>query len=366
MTNNVLVLGAGNIGSLISILFSHYPNDYSVVLADRSVKHLDKQLYDSQVITLVELDATNENDLSNVIKKHNINIIVSALPYSLNKLVATIAVNHNAHYFDLTEDVSVKNHLVELGKTAKTVLMPQCGLAPGMINIVGHHLMKQFDVVHDAKLRVGALPQTISNSLRYSLTWSTNGLVNEYGNPCEAVVDGKFVDNLQPLDGIESLLLEGVEYEAFNTSGGLGTLAETWEGQVRNLNYKTLRYPGHAEKIKFLMFDLGLNKKRAILENILEEAIPTTEDDVIVIHSSVNGFANGKFVEKAYTNHVHPQFIVDRMWTGIQVTTAAGACAAVDLMLNHYPTPEGFVGQEAIDFNDFIINRFGVMYAKGE
>lgn len=362
MAHNVLVLGAGNIGSLIAVLFAEHPDDFAVTLADRSVDHLDGELYDNLHIDLVELDASDRDALAGVLNGFEIDVVVSALPYSLNKVVATVAVEHNAHYFDLTEDVGVKNHLVELGRTANTVLMPQCGLAPGFINIIGHHLMTQFDEVDTAKLRVGALPQTISNSLRYALTWSTNGLVNEYGNPCEAIVEGTFVDNLQPLEGVETLLLEGVEYEAFNTSGGLGTLAETWENQVRNLNYKTLRYPGHAEKIKFLMFDLGLNNKRAVLEEILEDAIPMTEEDVIVIHSSVNGWIGEKFVERSYTNEVYPAMIAGKMWTGIQITTAAGACAAVDLTLNQYASHVGFVAQESINAEDFLTNRFGNLY----
>lgn len=354
----VLVLGAGNIGSLIAhLLDADY--DYEVVLGDKDVVKVSTLLENTGVM-LTAVDASSEVELKCLMATRKFDIVVSALPYSCNKLVATVAAENGSHYFDLTEDVGVKNHLVELSKQFNTILMPQCGLAPGFINIVGNSLMQEFDDVFTAKLRVGALPQQVSNAFNYALTWSTNGLVNEYGNPCEAVVDGKYVDNLQPLEGVEKLLLDGVEYEAFNTSGGLGTLAETWDGLVKNLNYKTLRYPGHCEKIRFLMTDMNLNHNRELLENLLEWSIPTTTQDVIVIYAAVSGMKDGKFIERSYVNKVYPKTIGGRTWTGIQVTTAAGLCAAVDLTVEKVLT--GFVKQESISVDEFLNNKFGKLY----
>jgi len=357
----VLVLGAGNIGSLISFMFSQH-DDYEVVLADRSMERAFKLFTDTK-ISFATLDATDEVALNSFIAINDFDVVVSALPYSCNKLVATLAVQNGAHYFDLTEDVSVKNHLREMDDRMfpNTILMPQCGLAPGFINIIGNHLMLQFDEVHTAKLRVGALPQQVSNAFNYALTWSTNGLVNEYGNPCEAIVNGKYVDNLQPLEGVEKLLIDGVEYEAFNTSGGLGTLADSWHNEVVNLNYKTLRYPGHCEKIRFLMNDMKLNDQRELLEKLLENAIPVTKQDVIVIYSAVSGLKDGQLLEKSYVNKVYPKVIGGLEWTGIQVTTAAGACAAVDIALSN-PDWKGFIAQERINADDFLVNRFGMFY----
>ena len=120
-------------------------------------------------------------------------------------------------------------------------------------------------------MRVGALPQFPTNELKYNLTWSTDGLINEYCNPCEAIHDGKSIDVL-PLEGLEHFSLDGVDYEAFNTSGGLGTLCETLEGQVRELNYKTVRYPGHRDLMAFLMNELRLSERRELLKDILENA----------------------------------------------------------------------------------------------
>lgn len=360
---NVLVLGAGNIGSLISFLFSKY-NDYNTFLISKDLDINNYKYLLDNGVTLTPLDVTDEKNLEIFLKAIKIDIIVSALPYEFNKSVATLAVKNDIHYFDLTEDVSVKNHLLKLCKNnnINSIVMPQCGLAPGFINIVGNHLMKKFDEVNTTKLRVGALPQQISNTFNYALTWSTNGLINEYGNSCEAIVNGMYIDNLQPLDSLENILIDGIEYEAFNTSGGLGTLAESWHGRVKNLNYKTLRYPGHCEKIKFLMQDLELNNHREELHKILERSIPVTTQDVIVIYCSVNGKINGKFVEHTYVNKIYPMLISNIKWTGIQLTTAAGVCAAVDLTVN--TGINGFVHQEQLDLENILNNRFGSIYQK--
>jgi len=374
---NVLVLGAGNIGSLIAYLFSR-EDDYNVTLCDKNISNDVKSLfnfsgeyYNSGVDNQFIETADNINLLDNfdilkpealyfITKMLDTHIIVSALPYELNIYVATIAANNGIHYFDLTEDVNVKNTILGLSKDATSILMSQCGLAPGFINIIGNSLMAEFDTIDSAKLRVGALPQQVSNAFNYALTWSTNGLINEYGNPCEAVIDGVFTNNIQPLEGMEKILIDGVEYEAFNTSGGLGTLAETWNSDVSNLNYKTLRYPGHCEKIKFLMNDMGMNKHRDELETMLTRSIPTTTQDVIVIYVSVSGMINNKFIEKTYVNKIYPKIIGDYEWTGIQITTAAGICAAVDMMVSD--DVQGFCLQEDLIAEEFLVNRFGMHY----
>src|SRR5262249_23188054 len=159
---------------------------------------------------------------------------------------------------------------------------PQCGLAPGFVTIVAGHLLGQLDSVRDLRLRVGALPRYPSNRLRYNLTWSTQGLINEYCNPCDAIADGKPGAG-PPLERLERLSIDGVDYEAFNTSGGLGTLAQSLAGKLRNLSYKTIRYPGHCELMRFLLHDLGMRAHQAQLAEIFDRAIPSTPQDQVVI-----------------------------------------------------------------------------------
>jgi saccharopine dehydrogenase-like NADP-dependent oxidoreductase len=160
----------------------------------------------------------------------------------------------------------------------------------------------------------------------------------------------------------EEFSLDGVTYEAFNTSGGLGTLCETLKGKVRTLNYKTIRYPGHRDLVSFLVSDLKLNSKRDVLKDILEQAIPVTFQDLVVIFCTVTGLRKGQFVQISDARTIYSQLIDGEAWSAIQVTTAAGVCAALDLMLAGRLPHDGFVRQEEIDYDDFLANRFGQRY----
>lgn len=248
---------------------------------------------------------------------------------------------------------------------ARHAFVPQCGLAPGFISIAANELIGHFDEVRTVKLRVGALPQHPNNVLKYSLTWSTEGLINEYGNACEAIVDGRRVE-AAPLEGLEEIEIDGTSYEAFNTSGGLGSLADTYGSRVQNMDYKTMRYPGHCQQMRLLMNDLKLNHDRATLKRILENAVPQTLQDVVVIYVAVTGKQEGELREENYVNKVYPQKIAGRLWSAIQVTTASGVCAVVDLVLSAPDRHRGFVRQEDFRLLDVLQNRFGKHYASGE
>lgn len=258
---NVLVLGAGKIGSLISCLLVQ-SGDYIVHLGDidqDAIQRLRRELPHPN-LHITSLNALERVALTSYIGANKLDAVVSALPYYCNQMVAELAHKAGLHYFDLTEDVEVAHSIKKMSHGASTAFVPQCGLAPGFISIVANDLMTHFEALDTVKLRVGALPVHPSNALKYSLTWSTNGLINEYGNLCYGIEDGKLLA-LMPLEGYETIEVDGLLYEAFNTSGGLGTLAETYDGKVRTMNYKTLRYPGHCEKIHFLMQDLKLNHR---------------------------------------------------------------------------------------------------------
>src|SRR5678816_1775834 len=185
-----------------------------------------------------------------------------------------------------------------------------------------------------------------SDVYKYSLTWSTDGLINEYGNTCYGIEEGEKVP-LLPLEGYETIEVDGLLYEAFNTSGGLGTLADTYAGKVRTMNYKTLRYPGHCEKIHLLMNDLKLNEDRETLKRILERAVPQTLQDVVLIYTSVMGMREGALFEENYVKKIYPQCIKGKLWSAIQVTTASSLCAVADLVLAAPDQYKGFVTQES-------------------
>ena len=192
----------------------------------------------------------------------------------------------------------------QLAQGARTAFIPQCGLAPGFITIVASDLASRFDELQDVRMRVGALPKFPSNALNYNLTWSTDGVINEYCEPCEAIVNGQLRET-QPLEELEEFSLDGILYEAFNTSGGLGTLCETLAGKVRNLNYRTIRYPGHAAIMKALLNDLRLRDRRELLKDILENAVPITLQDVVIVFVTVSGMRGGQLMQETYANKIY-------------------------------------------------------------
>lgn len=360
----IMVIGAGKIGSLIACLLTD-SKSYEVHLADVAFNGVDvsrllKALPD---IKTVALDVKDEVSIQSYFEKHGIQAVISCLPYFLNPHVATAALHANVHYFDLTEDTTVTKSVKRLAENAKTAFVPQCGLAPGFISIAANSLMQWFDECREAKLRVGALPQHVNNALNYALTWSTDGLINGYGNPCYTIEEGS-IATTSPLEALETIEFDGATYEAFNTSGGLGSLAEFYQGRVNTLNYKTIRYPGHCEKMRFLMNDLHLNQDRPTLKRILEHALPKTYQDLVIIYISVSGIKDGEFIEKNYHLKIYPQMIGGLEWSAIQISTAASACAVVDLVLEDESRYHGVLLQETFDLNAFLANRFGQLYAE--
>ena len=358
----LILLGAGKIGDAILNLLSH-TGDYQITVADRDQDRLD---YVTKIgfpnTKCVQIDLSDKDAVTEIIRGHQ--VTMSACPYFLTPIIAAAAKAARSHYFDLTEDVESTRIVKQLAENAETAFIPQCGLAPGFISIVANDVAKGFDSLRDVSMRVGALPTYPNNALKYNLTWSTDGLINEYCNPCEAIVDGQLRET-SPLEEIEHFSLDGIDYEAFNTSGGLGTLCESLQGKVQNLNYKTVRYPGHRDIIKMLVRDLQLGHidRRPILKEVMETAIPITKQDVVLVFVSVCGMRDGRLEQESYAKKIYSQKVNGQLLSAIQLTTASGICAMVDMLVNGQLPQTGLVRQEQATLKDFLANRFGQYYA---
>ena len=358
---DIAVIGAGHIGGTVAALLADTA-DYRVTVIDRSAEQLAELPADARVEHLV-LDVTDLKGLTAALKGKF--AVLSAAPYHLTFYVAQAAKAAGCHYLDLTEDVASTRKVKALAQGAQTAFIPQCGLAPGFISIAAADLIRGFDTLHDVRLRVGALPKYPSNALNYNLTWSTDGVINEYCEPCEAIVDG-LPRQTRALEECEAFALDGVTYEAFNTSGGLGTLCETLAGKVRSLNYRTIRYPGHAAIMKALLNDLRLRDRRDLLKDILENAVPATMQDVVIVFVTVSGLKGGHLVQETYAHKIYAQNFGGRMLSAIQITTAGSLCAVLDLLAAGALPTQGFVRQEEIGLVDFLGNRFGRVYAASD
>lgn len=334
MKSKIGIIGSGNIGWAIQKLLK---NDYDLKIGD---------IKDG-------LDATSEEQVKKFLEGGE--AVISAGPYAVNKTIAKVAADMGIGYLDLTEDVATTDYVKTLN--SNSVLIPQCGLAPGAINICAAHLIEEFDEVDEVLMRVGALPKYTTNEMSYYLSWSTNGLINEYCNASDVIYEGSKA-KVMPLEGMEKLIIEGKSYEAFNTSGGCASMCDTYEGKVQNLTYKTIRYPGHQAHMKFLFNDLSLKKNREVLENLFDKEVPRTTDDVVIFFVKVIGKIDGVLQEKTYCRKIQGQ----GKFSAIQITTAAGVCSVLDLYLQNKIKGKGLISQESIPWEDFLKNKFGQIY----
>ncbi len=357
--HTVLLLGAGKIGRMITKFLGSIP-EYRLVVADSDSATLDR-LAERFPVETRRLDGSLRADLEQAMR--GVDSVLSALSFRFNPLVAEVACDLGVSYFDLTEDVATTRAVKQVAGRARPgqIFMPQCGLAPGFVSVAAHELTQGFERLDKVFMRVGALPQFPSNALKYNLTWSTDGLINEYLNPCESIHQGTRRDVL-PLEGLEHFSIDGVRYEAFNTSGGLGTLCETLDGRVHELNYKTIRYQGHRDLIAFLVAGLRLGDRRDLLKEILENAVPVTYQDVVVVFCTVSGLRHGKLEQVTDARKVYSAELDGEVWSAIQITTAAGICAMLDLHREGQLRDTGFLRQEEVSLTTFLKNRFGTYY----
>lgn len=361
---NIVVLGAGKVGRLVCWFLADC-GDYHVTAVDLSADAARRAVCDADGQPMADTahavaDLSDESAVAAVLD--GADYVLSCAPFHCNVGIARAAKAKSVHYLDLTEDVATTKEVAKLAEGSELAFIPQCGLAPGFITIVAHGVAQHFDSLDTIKMRVGALPMYPHNRLNYNLTWSTEGLINEYRHPCEAVRGGQFV-SLPPLEDLEVITLDGVEYEAFNTSGGLGSMAETYAGKLRNLDYKSMRYPGHRDILKILMEDLRLHDNPGLMKQLFEHALPNTHQDVVLIVVTVTGLKGDRHAQESYVNKVFHAEIGGQRWGAIQITTAAGLCAVVDMHAKGELPASGFVRQEEIELDKFLANRFGKHYA---
>lgn len=290
--------------------------------------------------------------------------VLSCLPYHLNISVAEAAHAGGVDYFDLTEDVSTTKAILAMSSTAVSLFAPQCGLAPGFVGIVGADLIARFDECRSCKMRVGALPQNPTGLMAYSFNWSPEGVVNEYLNDCEVLEDGR-LKSVSPMEWIEKTFIDGIELEAFTTSGGLGTMCETYLGRVPNLDYKSLRYPGHAKLMNFFFHELLMRERRREAGEILVNAKPPVEDDVVYVHVAAEGLIDWKLARREFVRAYKPMEIAGKRRTAIAWTTASSVVAVIEMVRDQALPTRGFLRQEDIGLDRFLATRNGARYRLG-
>ena len=349
----VRVVGLGKVGELVATLLAD---------AGFSVTAFDAAERPGLPFATKALDVRDASSLKAALQ--GADAVVSCLPYNLNLPVAEAAHAAQVHYFDLTEDVPTTNRVLELSAhDPQVVYAPQCGLAPGLIGIIGSSLTRKFDEIRSIELKVGALPRHPTGLLGYAFNWSAEGVVNEYLNDCEVLRSGRR-QMVPAMTEHEKVVIGGIELEASLTSGGLGTMCETYEGRAQRLDYKTMRYPGHFELMRFFFDELGLRERRELAGEILVNAKPPTDDDVVYLHAAVEGRTAGQLFRQNYVRAYQPLEINGRTWRAISWTTAASAVSVVELVSAGRLPGAGFLKQEDISFDDLLSTRNGARFAE--
>lgn len=346
----VLVLGLGKVGHLVAELLQE--SGFAVVGADCNIDQ-------SFPFLTRRLDVSDSKEIAAALGECD--AVISCLPYWFNIEVARSAASLGVHYFDLTEDVDGAKEIRKLGDSSTAVVAPQCGLAPGFIAIAGASLARKLERIRSIKLRVGALPQHPTGLLGYAFNWSAEGVVNEYLNDCEVIEDGerKWVS---PMEWLEKIVIDGLQFEAFTTSGGLGTMCETYSGRVENLDYKSIRYPGHAELMNFFFHELLMREDRRAAGRILVNAKPPVSEDVVYIHASAEGWAADRLIREEFVRTCVPIEIAGQRRRAIAWTTAASVCSVVELVSSGTLPSSGFIKQENISLENFLATSSGRLY----
>ena len=347
----VAVMGLGKVGRLAASLLAD--SEFQVTGYDAAPSDA---LHDFDV---VKLDMADQ--LAVVAALNEVDAVLSCLPFHLNIRLAEQAHTAGIHYFDLTEDVTTTMHIQKLAETSKGLMAPQCGLAPGFVGIVGSSLIADLDNCRACKMRVGALPQNPTGLMGYAFNWSPEGVVNEYLNDCEVLEDGE-IKMVSPMEWVEKLYIDGVELEAFTTSGGLGTMCQTYQGRVPDMDYKTMRYPGHVQLMNFFFHELLMRDRKKDAGEILVNAKPPVNQDVVYVHVSAEGESAGRLTRSEFVRAYKPETLVGVERTAIAWTTASSVTAVIEMVRDGKLPQKGFLKQEDIALDNFLQTKSGALF----
>ncbi len=364
----MLVLGGGLMGRAAAYDMCRQPDVEEVVIADvdpgkagsaAGVAHCEKAVART-------LDVNDRSAVLAAMKEAD--AVLGAVSYKVNLDLAKLAIEAGTHFNDMGGNNTVVAAELELNEAAKAAgvsVIPDTGLAPGMVSPLAMHGVRKMDEAESVRLRVGGLPRNPTGQLRYMLVFSVQGLINEYVEPCIAIRDGRIVDNIEPLVDVEDLEFPPPfgTLEAFNTSGGTSTLPMTLLGKVRELDYKTIRYPGHATAMRS-MLELGLMddepidargtkvSPRDVLETLIDLNVPHGGDDIALVRVTVDGMKEGEPARAVYQMIDYAD--VKTGLTAMMRGTAFPA-SIICLMMARGETPHGAIPQElAVDGDRFI------------
>ncbi|MBK7635379.1 MAG: saccharopine dehydrogenase C-terminal domain-containing protein [Saprospiraceae bacterium] len=370
MKSNIFIAGSGGIGQAAGLILLEFQVfDVSIYFGDVSQSAIDHAIrFVKEGCTheinvhgvLMPLENSDEN-LDNILSKCD--IILDCLPGSQAPRLAALARKHHCHYANLTEYVQETKDVIAIADGAEEAFVLQTGLAPGFINVLAHKLYEEFhhdfgvDIVNSMHMKVGAISKNAPSPHYYAFTWSPIGVATEYLKEAEVVRNHKKI-KVPALSGLERIIIDGDEYEDNFTSGGAADLPDAFSAKIKNLDYKTLRYPGHYQWVKnSLSTIINSDDRIKALENIMLENIPSVEDDIVVIYASVEGKdQNGRLRRKEKSYKIFPTYVGNKRLRAIQTTTASALCEVAYMLLTHQW--KGVILQSELSTDDFLNGPF--------
>ncbi len=364
----VLVLGAGRMGyGAVYDLIYNSPEVTQVTVADfnfAKAEEIAKQI-NSPKLSAIELDVADYEKTVLAMEKYD--AAISCVNYWHNLELSKIAVETNTNFCDLGGNNYVVDEQLKLDAAAKSAginIIPDCGLAPGMVSVLAMHGAKRFDEIDEIHIRVGGLPQVPKTLLKYQLVFSVEGLINEYIEKARVIRDGKITE-VESMTECESLAFAGFpELEAFQTSGGTSTLPDTFLGKIKELDYKTIRYAGHCDKFK-TMIDLGLcsskeievdgrfHQPRKFFGELLQKYLPADEPDYVLIRLEFVGKKDGETKRLKYD--IVDKYDVETGLSAMMRTTAFPASIIAQMSAKGEVRTRGATPQEkVIDSEKFV------------
>ncbi|HEX4498282.1 MAG TPA: saccharopine dehydrogenase C-terminal domain-containing protein [Thermoanaerobaculia bacterium] len=368
--HQVVIAGAGGMGSAVGLLLREL-GDFEV---DLFVGDADAERARSAAAWIREgsqkpgevhafhLPAEGTNAEFDDALSHG-EILLDCLPGKEAPRMARLARQHDLHYANLTEHVEETEEIQQIAEGATRGFLLQTGLAPGYVNVLGHGLFQQFcrenatDAADTLQMRVGALTTTARPPHFYGFTWSPSGVATEYVKPATVLRDGQKTTR-PSLSERRTVIIDGITYEEDLTSGGAADLPVALAGKVRNLDYKTLRYPGHYAWIESMLAAISAAEDPILfLQGRMEATIPFMEDDLVVIYAGVEGRgADGTLRRLERSLLIRPRRVGARTLKAIQSTTTAGLAESARFLLTEQP--QGICLQSQIDPAQYMAGPF--------
>jgi saccharopine dehydrogenase-like NADP-dependent oxidoreductase len=344
----VAIVGAGRVGTALALQLQEC-SEFSFRLADF--------LEEAQIVAGEQglacelIDATRTPDISRFLT--DADAVVAAMPAAACVTVARVAAEMGIAYLDLSDESVSLDEIRRLAATAPAPFLPQCGLSPGIVSTLVLEMLAGFGAATEVVIRTGTLPRNATNRLGYGLTWNVRATVDEYFSPAVAVIEGALT-RLQPLTEPESLWLDGRPYEAFVA----GNVPVGLQGKAPRIVAKSLRYPGHLDLIQFLISDFKLAKRPDILERLMLNGLPNTDDDEFVIAITARGIDGYRHREVTRVWRALPARIGNVELGAMRFAAASHVAAVLDLLRLRQISATGLVTQEELPSPQLLASPF--------